>query len=156
MGAEQIDGCEQQVRGPGLVGRSGEEREEGEEERGLVVDAAVVGGDIVKIEVETFLHWQTGGDQLRARRMADEGNVHLLKLETGVESSTRPARRAGSWGKAWNSSRRRAAAATKRAALCLEEASAMGGEGMAEGRELVGAESWAESGGGQRTHRLAD
>ena len=122
VGAQQVDGGEEQVRGHGLVGGRGEEGEEREEERGLVVDAAVVGGDIVEVEVETLVHWQTGVVSLEAG--AEGGNVHVLKLDTGVDSSTRPARRAGSWGKAWNSSKRSAAAATKRAALCLEAAEA--------------------------------
>ena len=43
--------------------------------------------------------------------------VHLLKLVTGVDISTRPVNRLGRPGKAVNNSRRRAAATTKRPAV---------------------------------------
>ena len=56
----------------------------------------------------------------RASLRAGGGDVRLLKLDTGVDSSTRPARRLGRAGKALKSSRRRAAAAAKRAAVRLE------------------------------------
>lgn len=49
-------------------------------------------------------------------------NIRLLKLVTGVDTSTRPARRLGRPGKTVNSSNLSAAAPPKRSALCLSTA----------------------------------
>lgn len=49
MGTQQVDQSEEQVRCEGMVGGIGEEREKREEERCLVVDTAIVGGDIVSV-----------------------------------------------------------------------------------------------------------
>ena len=75
-------------------------------------DAAVVGGDIVGIEEEAFLHW-TMSVARNMQRMGHDAS-HRLKLVTGVEISTRPVRRFGREGKAKKSTSLRAAAEVKR------------------------------------------
>jgi hypothetical protein len=96
MGAQQVDDGEEHVGGKGMVGGVGEEREEREEQRRLVVDAAIVGGHIVGVEVEALLDCRAGQHRQRRRGAC---YVRLLKLDTGVDSSTRPARRSGSRGR---------------------------------------------------------
>lgn len=59
------------------------------------------------------------------------GDIRLLKLDTGVDSSTRPARRLGRVGKALKSSNRRAAAAAKRAADRLSSRAMVVTDGLA-------------------------
>ena len=55
MGTQQVDGGEEQVGCPGVLVSAGEEGEERQQQRGLVVEAAVVGRDIVGVEVEPLL-----------------------------------------------------------------------------------------------------
>jgi len=78
-----------------------------------VVNATVVGGDIVVVEKEAFLHCEE-----LARPIAGfEGDVQRLKLVTGVEISTRPVNRSGNPGSSVKMASRRAAAPTNRAAV---------------------------------------
>jgi hypothetical protein len=49
MCAQEIDGDEEQVRSPRVLVNAGEEGEERQQQRGLVVDAAIVGRDIVGV-----------------------------------------------------------------------------------------------------------
>lgn len=122
MGAQQVDHGEEQIRRERRGRGIGEEREEREEQRCLVEHATVVGRDIVGVEVEALLDcmgWSVGRPRRHRRGRVWLVDIRLLKLDTGVDSSTRPARRSGSNGKAWNRSRRTAAAAAKRAARLL-------------------------------------
>jgi hypothetical protein len=81
-----------------------------------VVDSSIVWGDIVGVEEEAFLHWKLISKTTRCKLGI---NLHLLKLLTGVEISTRPVKRSGRPGKDVNRSKRTAAAAPKRAAFRL-------------------------------------
>ncbi len=56
VGAGQVHGYVEQVREDGQGGRAREQREERQEERRLVVDAAIVRGDVVVVEKETLLY----------------------------------------------------------------------------------------------------
>jgi len=65
-----------------------------------VKDTAVVGRNIVCIEVETFLNCFSRLENIFVLVVI---NIRLLKLVTGVETSTLPARTLDSDGKAANS-----------------------------------------------------
>jgi hypothetical protein len=91
-----------------------EEREERQEEGRLVVNAAVVRRDIVGVEKDAFLHCA----KLAFRIVYIVAVcVHLLKLVTGVDTSTRPESRSGRAGKNVDSDNRSAAAAPKRSSF---------------------------------------
>jgi hypothetical protein len=80
----------------------------------LVVEPAIVGGDIVGVEKEALLYCRKVRILLYCISLVSNGNgcdIHLLKLVTGVDTSTRPARRLGRPGKTVNSRSRSAAAA---------------------------------------------
>lgn len=102
-----------QGREDGPLSHVGEEGEEREEKRGLVVDAAIVRPDIVVIEKETFLYCSRIEVSMLFRRCKKEcelGGLHLLKLVTGVEISTRSVNKSGKPGdKEKRASRRRTA-----------------------------------------------
>lgn len=88
-----------------------------------MVEAAIVGRDVVRVEEESFLYYKSC--QISSIALASPGmesNIRLLKLVTGVDTSTRPARRLGRPGKTVNSSSRSAAAPPKRSAFCLSTA----------------------------------
>jgi hypothetical protein len=75
-----------------------------------VVYAAIIRRDIVGVEKDAFLYYPS---------MSIDFDVfwkyiHLLKLVTGVDTSTRPDSRSGRVGKTVDSSNRTAAAAPKR------------------------------------------
>lgn len=79
-----------------------------------MVYAAVVGRDIMGVEEDAFLYLYVS-----VMLYTDHpGYIHLLKLVTGVDTSTRPARRSGSAGKTVNRSNRTAAAAPKSSIFC--------------------------------------
>lgn len=77
----------------------------------LVKDAAIIGGDIVGVEKQAFLHWRwsINGFVVDWREV-----LHRLKLVTGVDISTRPVRRIGREGNAKKSTSLKAAAEVKR------------------------------------------
>lgn len=54
--AEEVDGRVQQVGGEGRAGGIGQQREERQQQRGLVEDAAVVGRDAAGVEEDALLH----------------------------------------------------------------------------------------------------
>lgn len=119
IGTQQVDGGVQQVCGQRGGRGIRQEREERQQEGGLVEDAAVVGRDIVRVEEDALLHCSIGqprGSLGRATRSCL--HVQRLKLVTGVATSTRPESSAGSAGKREKSSRRRAAAAANSSSLC--------------------------------------
>lgn len=72
MGAQQVDYGEEQVRRERMVRRIGEEREQREQQRCLVVHAAIVRGDIVGVEIEAFLDWHELATRCRARGLAGQ------------------------------------------------------------------------------------
>ena len=72
-------------------------------------DATVVGRHIVIVQKQTFLHWKKSQPAAIGWRIA-ESNLHLLKLVTGVEISTRDVNKSGRLGKATKSNNRKSAA----------------------------------------------
>lgn len=80
-----------------------------------MVDTSIVWRDIVVVEIESFLYYATVSGGPNKELTA----IHLLKLVTGVDISTRPVNRSGSPGKEVKRRRRRAAAAAKRPAFLL-------------------------------------
>jgi hypothetical protein len=76
-----------------------------------VVYAAVVRRYIVRVEKDAFLYCKHLACE---HKYLKEEMVRLLKLVTGVDTSTRPERRSGSAGKTVNRSSLTAAAAPKR------------------------------------------
>ena len=79
-----------------------------------MVYAAVVGRDIMGVEEDALLHYHVSVIVYTLH----VGYIHLLKLVTGVDTSTRPARRSGSAGKTVKRSKRTAAAAPKSSSFC--------------------------------------
>lgn len=77
----------------------------------LVEYTAIIRRDVMSVEEKTFLHCLSKSQHCpQDPRLS---TLHLLKLVTGVEISTRPVRRSGNEGNAVNKSNRRAAAAPK-------------------------------------------
>jgi hypothetical protein len=74
-----------------------------------MVYAAVVRGDIVGVKKDTFLYYSFVSNQFPNDLYCS--CIHLLKLVTGVDTSTRPERRSGRAGKTVGSMSRTAAAA---------------------------------------------
>lgn len=85
-----------------------------------MVYAAVIGRDIVCVEKDALLH--CGQQLVVSMGWGDEGlggYIRRLKLVTGVETSTRPARTSGRAGKRMKSrSLSAAAAAPRRSSVC--------------------------------------
>lgn len=87
-----------------------------------MVEAAIVGRHVVGVEEEAFLYCNLCQTSVVPSQSEVVYNIRLLKLVTGVDTSTRPARRLGSPGKTVNSKSRSAAAPPKRSAFCLSTA----------------------------------
>ncbi|KAL9043490.1 MAG: hypothetical protein Q9214_003329 [Letrouitia sp. 1 TL-2023] len=69
----------------------------------------------MSVEEETFLYFTAKSDLVTVPRVEqNDGYLHLLKLVTGVETSTIPVRRSGKEGNAKKSRKRRAPAELKR------------------------------------------
>lgn len=86
-----------------------------------MVEPAIVWGDVVGVEKEALLYCQTDQYTVILYDFVSNGNgcdIHLLKLVTGVDTSTRPARRLGRPGKTVNSKSRSAAAAPYNKTSC--------------------------------------
>lgn len=79
-----------------------------------MVDAAVVGRDIVVVQKETFLYCKGSVSKTKTQG-ADR--LRRLKLVTGVEISTRPVSRSGSPGRSVKMANRRTAAPMYRPAV---------------------------------------
>lgn len=83
-----------------------------------MVYAAVVRRDIVGVEKDALLYFETLDHGFVS---IVQSCIHLLKLVTGVDTSTRPESRSGRVGKTAGSARRTAAAAPKRSSFWLTD-----------------------------------
>jgi len=79
----------------------------------LVVNSSIVGGNIMVVQKESLLYYLVSALTLKPK----PANSHLLKLVTGVETSTRPVNKSGRPGDVKRSSRTAAAAANNVAFL---------------------------------------
>jgi hypothetical protein len=81
-----------------------------------VVNSAIVWGDVVIVEKQSFLYYSNVSLETIPRGWLF---LHLLKLVTGVDISTRAVNKSGKPGKEVKRRRRTAAAAPNKAAFLL-------------------------------------
>ena len=85
-----------------------------------MVNSTIVRRDTVSVEVQAFLHCEKN-EHVSQVQPIGRLYVHLLKLVTGVESSTRLVRSAGKEGKTAKRRSRTSDAPVKRAMVCLSK-----------------------------------
>jgi hypothetical protein len=100
--AQQIDEGEEQVGRKGRVGGIRQQREERQQEGRLVVEAAVVGRGIVRVEVQALLHWRNE-ESAAIRSAIDVIDLVLTSLEARdgrrhFDSASQQARQGGKDG----------------------------------------------------------
>ena len=115
MGAKKIE-ADVEEGGQGREKVGGYESEYRQQQGCLVEDTTIVWRDVVSIEEKTLLYWFKVNMRIHA---IFREHIRLLKLVTGVDISTRPARRFGRAGKVKNRNKRRIVAEIYRRAFRL-------------------------------------